>query len=392
MTDREYMLRAIELAKKGSGFVNPNPAVGAVIVKNGKIIGEGYHHAYGSLHAERDAFANLIESAKGATIYVTLEPCCHYGKQPPCTEAVIENEIAKVVVGSRDPNPVVSGKGCKQLRDHGIEVVEDFMRKECDEINPAFFHFIQTGKPYVVMKYAMTLDGKIATRTGASKWITGEEARRHVHRTRTMYSAIMAGIGTVIADNPMLNVRLEDDQHKCCCKQTYYQPVRIIIDSKLRIPLDSNIVKTADRQRTVVACSISGMEEVAASTGQTSGENTAVADKIRKLKEAGVEIICCSNEAGEVDLNKVIDWMVDQRLDSVLIEGGGTIHEAALKAGIVNHVMAYVAPKLFGGMEARTPVEGAGVEQPSDSPELSLTKITHLGTDILLEYDIEVSE
>lgn len=361
MTDRDYMLRAIELAKLGSGFVNPNPAVGAVIVKDGRIIGEGYHHAYGSLHAERDAFSKLTESAEGATIYVTLEPCCHYGKQPPCTEAVIENKIARVVVGSRDPNPKVSGKGCKQLRDNGIEVIEDFMREECDRINPVFFHYIQTGRPYVVMKYAMTLDGKIATYTGESKWITGETAREHVHKIRSMYSCIMAGIGTVLADDPMLNVRLDGNVH---------QPVRIIIDSNLRIPLDSNIVKSAGEYRTVVAC----------------GSNAAK-DKVDALAASRVEVISFPDEKGQVDLGKVTEWMSKQNLDSVLIEGGGQIHEAALKAGIVNHVMAYVAPKMFGGKDAKTPVEGMGIESPSQSPRFSYTGMTRLGEDLLLEFD-----
>ena len=174
MTEQEYMLRAIELAKKGLGWTNPNPMVGAVIVKDGRIIGEGYHAKCGQFHAERNAIANLTESVEGATIYVTLEPCCHYGKTPPCTEALIEKKIAKVVIGSKDPNPLVSGKGVRVLREHGIEVVEDFMKEECDKLNEAFFHYISTQTPYVVMKYAMTADGKIATKTGASKWITGD--------------------------------------------------------------------------------------------------------------------------------------------------------------------------------------------------------------------------
>lgn len=386
MNDREYMLRAIELAKLGSGFVNPNPAVGAVIVKNGKIIGEGYHHAYGMLHAERDAFSNLTESAEGATIYVTLEPCCHFGKQPPCTEAVIENKIARVIIGSRDPNPKVSGKGCMQLKSKGIEVIEDFMREECDEINAAFFHFIQTGRPYVVMKYAMTIDGKIATRTGASKWITGEVAREHVHMTRARYSAIMAGIGTVLADDPMLNVRVEGKQ--------LHQPVRIIVDSKLRIPMDSNIVKTAKEYRTVIACAVTENNEMTGAVNENKESCSAASSpelmaKMQALKATGVEIICCPGENGSVDLVKVMDWCAEQNLDSVFIEGGGQIHEAAMNAGIVNHVMAYIAPKMFGGRDAKTPVEGEGVETPADCMGLSFSKMTTLGEDILLEYDVK---
>lgn len=363
MTDKEYMLRAVELAERGLGFTNPNPAVGAVIVKNGKIIGEGYHHRCGDLHAEREALASLTESAGGADMYVTLEPCCHQGRQPPCTEAIIENGIARVVVGSRDPNPLVSGEGCRQLRAHGIEVVEDFMREECDKLNPAFFHFIQTGRPYAVMKYAMTIDGKIATRTGASKWVTGEKAREHVHRTRARYSAIMAGIGTILSDDPMLNVRIEGEEH--------HQPVRIIVDSKLRIPLDSRIVKTADSYRTVIAY------------GGPADEQKKI-----ELKKAGVELLFCPDGNGRVDLKKIMDWMSGEKLDSVFIEGGGTIHESAMRADIVDHVMAYVAPKIFGGKDAKTPVEGLGVELPSESTRLSFCGMTELDGDILLEYDV----
>jgi len=362
--DRIYMQRAIELAKKGYGYVNPNPAVGAVIVKDGRIIAEGYHERYGTLHAERNAFANLKESAEGATIYVTLEPCCHHGKQPPCTDAIIEHKIAKVVIGSRDPNPLVHGKGCQILKEHGIEVIEDFMIDECDELNPAFFQFIQTGRPYVVMKYAMTLDGKIATHTGQSQWITGEKARAHVHVQRSRYAAIMAGIGTVLADNPMLNARIPGE--------TPHQPVRIIIDSKLSIPMECNLVKTANEIRTVVAY------------GTEPADN-----KKELLSSKGIELIHCPDNEGHVDIKKVIDWMAEQRLDSVLIEGGGQIHEAALKAGVVNHVMAYIGPKLFGGRDAKTPVEGMGIADINDCAKLEFKKMTQLGEDILLEYDVK---
>ena len=252
MTDRDYMARAIELAKKGEGWTNPNPMVGAVIVKNGKIIGEGYHEKCGQLHAERNAIASLTESAEGATIYVTLEPCCHYGKTPPCTEAILEQKISRVVIGSRDPNPKVAGKGAEILRRAGLQVQEDFMREECDELNPVFFHYITNKTPYVVMKYAMTADGKIATKTGASKWITGEEARSEVQLMRHKYMGIMAGIGTVLADDPLLNTRIKGKK----------SPVRIICDSKLRIPFDSQICKTAREYKTIIAYSVGEEEKV----------------------------------------------------------------------------------------------------------------------------------
>lgn len=357
------MRRAIELAKKGMGWTNPNPLVGAVLVKDGRIIGEGYHRKCGELHAERNAIASLKESAEGATIYVTLEPCCHYGKTPPCTEAILEQKIAKVVIGSRDPNPLVAGKGAQILRKHGVIVEEDFLREECDALNPVFFHYIVTHKPYVVMKYAMTLDGKIATHTGASKWITGETARGHVHALRGHYAAILAGIGTVLADDPMLN----------CRREGAHQPLRVIIDSTLRIPLDCQICKTAKEYPTVVACA--------------GYMNDDMKKKAAYLRECGIEVEAFPHQ-GRVNLRALMEWLADRKIDSVLIEGGGQIHEAALEAGIVNHVCAYIAPKIFGGAQAKTPVEGVGVFQPDNAAVFSNQKITQLGEDILLEYDI----
>ena len=203
MTDREFMKRALKLAKKGVGHTAPNPMVGAVIVKDGRIIGEGYHERCGSLHAERNALKHCTESPEGATIYVTLEPCCHHGKQPPCVDALIEAGIGKVVVGSPDPNPLVAGKGIRILREHGIEVVEGVLREECDALNEVFLHYITTHRPFVAAKYAMSLDGKIAAYTGASRWISGEASRRHAHTLRNRYAAILAGVGTVLADDPM---------------------------------------------------------------------------------------------------------------------------------------------------------------------------------------------
>ena len=362
--DATYMRRAIELAKKGMGYAAPNPMVGAVIVKDGRIIGEGYHKKCGELHAERDAIKNLKESAEGATIYVTLEPCCHYGKQPPCTEAIVENRIAKVVIGSRDPNPLVSGKGTKYLREHGIEVTEDFLRDECDRLNPEFFHYITTGKPYIVLKYAMTADGKIATKTGDSKWITGEKAREDVHIKRSRYSGILAGIGTVLADNPTLNVRLKGDT-------VPHQPLRIIADSSLRIPTDCNIVKTAGEYETLVACG-SGYDE----------------EKKIALEGAGIKVISVPGDDGKVSLKKLIDYLGENKIMSVLVEGGGSIHESFLREGLANHICTYIGPKMFGGADAKSPVEGTGFEKVSDGTNLKLTELKRFDDDILIEYDV----
>lgn len=364
MTDRDYMSRAIELAKQGIGWTNPNPMVGAVIVKDGRIIGEGYHRRCGELHAERNAIASLKESAVGAALYVTLEPCCHYGRTPPCTEAILEQGIARVVIGSRDPNPKVAGKGAAILRKAGIRVEEDFMREECDRLNSIFFHYITNKTPYVVMKYAMTADGKIATRTGASKWITGEAARAKVQKLRHRCMGIMAGIGTVLADDPMLNVRIEGGR----------SPIRIICDSGLRIPPDSQICRTAKEFPTIVACAaarLKGREE-----------------EILRLERLGIQVVQTFGGKGVVDLKELMGILGSQGIDSILLEGGGTLNDSALQAGIVSEIQAFVAPKIFGGNEAKTPVAGRGVNLPDEAVPLTLEKISQVGEDLLLEYKV----
>lgn len=367
MAEEQFMKRAIELAKQGAGWTAPNPLVGAVVVKNGRVIGEGYHRKYGELHAERNALAACTEDPAGATLYVTLEPCCHYGKTPPCTEIIIEKKIAKVVIGSRDPNPKVAGKGARILREHGIEVVEDYMREACDALNLVFFHYITTKTPYVVLKFAMTLDGKIATRTGASKWITGEAARNHVHQLRGRYAGILAGIGTVLADDPMLNCRI-DGAH---------QPLRIILDSHLRIPMGSRLVRSAKEYPLLIVCN------------ESTRDREEGASRIQKLEEAGAKVWPLSEKNGHPDLNVLMQRLGEEKIDSVLIEGGGTVNEAALKAHIVHHVYAYIAPKIFGGEDAKTPVEGSGIRLPQECAKLRLAKITVLLNDMLLEYDVE---
>ena len=375
----KYMRLAIELAKKGEGFTNPNPMVGAVIVRDDKVIATGYHHRCGNLHAERDALKNLAEgrepenvgyvdapepgsvkdaSADGATMYVTLEPCCHRGKQPPCTEAIVSAGIKHVVIGSRDPNPLVSGKGVQYLRDHGIEVTEDFLRDECDAVNPVFFKYITEKSPYVVLKYAMTLDGKIATAGGESKWITGEEARAAVQRMRHRYMAIMAGIGTVLADDPMLNVRVDGLK----------SPVRVICDSSLRIPAECNIVKTAQEIRTIVAYA----------AGNAEKENV--------LRDSGVELMHMPGADGRVDIPGLVKKLGESGIDSIFVEGGGTLNDTLRATGLVDRVECFVAPKIFGGACAKSPVEGAGVQSIGDALNLRIESMRQIGEDILLSY------
>lgn len=353
--EEKYMKRAIALAKEGEGSCHPNPLVGAVLVKDGMIIGEGYHKKCGDLHAERNAILSLNESAEGSTMYVNLEPCCHYGKTPPCTEAIIEDKIARVVIGSRDPNPQVAGKGVRILRDAGIKVTEDFMRDECDEINKIFFHYITRKRPYVIMKYAMTADGKIATKTGASKWITGPESLRRVHELRNACMGIMVGIGTVLADDPMLNCRIEGGK----------DPVRIICDSKLKIPVDSNIVRTAGEIDTVVVC-------------------VAVDPEKRKiLEKAGVDVVELSDEEGRVDTKKLIEKLGDEGMDSLLVEGGGTLNESVLKTGMADEIKMFIAPKIFGGA-AKSPVMGGGVETPDQACRFRVERTEMTGNDVLV--------
>ena len=371
MTGNEkYMYRAIELAKSGIGKVNPNPLVGAVIVKDGQIISEGYHKAYGDLHAERNAFQNLKkkEDAKGAQMYVTLEPCCHHGKQPPCTEAIIEQGISKVYVGSNDPNELVAGKGIQVLRDAGIEVVTEFLKEECDALNPVFFHYITTKTPYVVMKYAMTLDGKIATRTGHSQWVSGEESRNRVQQTRNALKGIMVGIGTVLNDDPSLTCRIEGGRN----------PIRIICDSKLRIPLSSNVVTTAKEAPTILA-TIEPHPEY----------NRFWHEQKEALEKEGVEVLVVKELNGQLDLNDLMIKLGGKQMDGILLEGGSTLNYAALKSGIVNRIEAYVAPKFFGGAGLYTPVGGAGVELATEALGCKLVSVEQIGEDVLLSYAVD---
>lgn len=360
LDDEKYMRQAIALALKGTGRVNPNPLVGAVVVKDGRIIGEGYHQQYGCPHAERNALAACTESPAGATIYVTLEPCCHHGKNPPCTEALIAAGISRVVVGSPDPNPLVAGKGIAQLKAAGIQVEEGFLQAECDAINFIFFHYITTNKPYLALKYAMTADGKIACHTGASRWITGEVARHHVHQLRNKYAAIMVGTGTVLADDPELTCRIENGNN----------PVRIVCDTQLRTPLSSKLVTTAKEVPTIIATCC--QEE----------------SRHKPYQEAGCQIWVVPSKNGGVDLQTLVHRLGQEKIDSVLVEGGGQLNWSLLQAGLVQRVYTYIAPKIFGGAAARSPVGGIGVDNPQQAFQMRVVATQQLGEDFLLEQEV----
>ena len=375
MNDEHYMKLALDLAAMGCGFVNPNPMVGAVIVKAGEIVGKGFHEKYGEAHAERNALAACASSPEGATLYVTLEPCCHYGRTPPCTDAIIESGISRVVIGSLDPNPAVSGKGAHILRQHGIEAAVGILENECRSLNEVFFHYITTKTPFVVMKYAMTMDGKIAAYTGKSKWITGEAARRKVHMDRHRFSAVMVGVGTVVADNPLLTCRLEDvgcaaGSDRSAPNQTYKNPVRIICDTHMRTPLDSQVVATANAVPTIIA--------------------TACTDEARRKDyiDRGCKIIAVPEKGGHIDLNGLMVRLGEEKIDSILLEGGGAVNWSALNSGIVNKVQAYVSPKILGGADAKSPVSGLGAESPENAFFLRNSTVTEIGGDILIESEV----
>lgn len=360
LNDKDWMRRALELACKGEGFVSPNPLVGAVLVKDGRNIGEGWHERCGGLHAERNALKHCIESAEGSTLYVTLEPCCHIGRQPPCTQAILEAGIKKVVIGSPDPNPLVAGKGVEILRQAGIEVVENVMREECNQLNQIFLHYIRNKTPFVALKYGMTLDGKIACYTGASKWITSEESRAHVQKLRHKYRGIMTAVGTVIADNPLLNCRLENGRN----------PIRIVCDSSLRTPLDSQLVTTAKEIPLILATCCGDQE------------------KQEAFLRAGCTIITTPECNGRVELSYLMKELGKREIDSILLEGGGTLNWSMLQEGLVHKVYTYVAPKLLGGQDAKTAVEGTGFPNPMEAVTLDYSQIRRLGEDVLIESEV----
>jgi len=358
------MQLAYNLAKKGCGGVNPNPLVGAVIVKDGEIIGEGYHEICGGPHAEVNAFRFAKESVEGATMYVTLEPCSHFGKTPPCAQAIVDNKIARVVIGMLDPNPLVSGRGVKLLQEHGIEVESDFLSAELAQMNRVFLKFIQDKKPYVIMKTAMTLDGKISSRTGDSRWVSNEQSRAKVHELRNELMAIMVGVDTVIADDPILTTRLTSNREG-------RNPIRIVVDSKARIPLDSKILNTTAEAKTIVAV-------------------TSLADrnKVDQIKALGNEVIFIGEKDNRVDLNLLMQTLGEKGIDGILLEGGATLNYAALESQIIDEVHAYIAPKLIGGYDAKTPVGGKGIEKMKDAVNLQNIHFENIADDILVTGEV----
>lgn len=350
---------ALQEAKKGIGWVNPNPMVGAVITQDNEIIATGYHQCFGGAHAEVEAIkASGERSLIGSTLYVTLEPCHHYGKTPPCTEAIIKAGIQKVVVGTIDPNPLVSGKGIEALQNAGIEVVVGVLETACRDLNEVFNHFIKHRRPLVIMKYAMTLDGKIAMPTGESQWITGEAARQHVHKDRHKYMGILSAIGTVLKDNPLLSCRHPNGR----------DPIRIICDTHLKLPIESQIALTAKDQRTLIA---------------TASKDTV---KRSQLEDLGCEIIECPISGRGLDLNILFDILGTLGIDSVYVEGGSTLNASLLSCDLADTVHVYMGAKMIGGKEAFAPVGDYGIKQLSEAKSYELSSVEAFDNDILAIY------
>ncbi len=358
--DDFYMAKALDLAELGIGHTGANPAVGCVIVKEGEIIGKGYHKEYGGPHGEINALKDCIKPPKGATLYVNLEPCCHYGKTPPCTEAIIKSGLKRVVIGVLDPNPMVCGQGAKILKKAGLDVISGVLEARARDINQAYFHYIKNKTPFAALKYAMTLDGKTATESGKSRWITGEAAREHVHGLRHKYSGIMVGINTVIQDDPILNCRLKGGKN----------PLRIICDSRLRLPLKSKIVKTAEEIPTYIAYCLGDKE------------------KEKALLNSGLKLLKMPAYNNRVNLKELMVYLGKEGLSSILLEGGPELNYSALEAGIIQKAYIYIAPKMFGGKRAKTGMGGIGIDNPDSAFLFEERKISLLGEDILLEYKV----
>jgi diaminohydroxyphosphoribosylaminopyrimidine deaminase / 5-amino-6-(5-phosphoribosylamino)uracil reductase len=355
--DKYYMQQALGIAQYATGRTSPNPLVGAVIVKDGHIVGQGWHRQAGTPHAEIHALAQAGELAKGATIYVTLEPCSHYGRTGPCTDALIEAGIKKAVVAMTDPNPEVSGNGLTRLRSAGIEVVEGILAAEAAKLNEVFIKWITTGMPFGVLKTAMSLDGKIAAYTGHSQWITGSSARAYVHKLRDIYDGILVGSGTVLADDPLLTSRLPEGGQN---------PVRIIVDSMARTPLTANVI-TDKQAPTLIAVS-----------------QAAPLEKVAALRGHGVEVLVLEQTPQGLNLRQLFKILGERHITSIFVEGGATINASLLAANLIDKVYCFIAPKIIGGQTALSPVGGTGVERVDQAILLEDITTQTIGTDILV--------
>lgn len=357
--DYFYMRKAIELSQKGIGHTKSNPIVGCLIVKNDNIIGYGYHEKYGKAHAEINAIENSTDSVANSTMYVTLEPCFHYGKTPPCVKRIISEKIKRVVIGIEDPNPLVSGKSIALMRKSGIQVETGLYTKEISKLNESFIYFIKNNRPFVTIKSAMSIDGKIACSIGDSKWISCEKSREYTNKLRGVYNGIMVGINTVTKDNPSLTCRTEG----------FDNPIKIIIDTNLKIPLESNVLKNKDIDKTYIyTCADKTNEKFI---------------HLNNLKN--VEVVKVSSKNNQVNLKDVIKDLGSKNISSIIVEGGGSINYSMIEENLVQKIVFIIAPKIIGGKESLTPVEGTGFNTINETVKLNDVSIDFIENDIVVE-------
>lgn len=355
--DVRFMHEVLSLAKSAEGRTTPDPMVGAVLVQGGRIISMGYHGEVTTPHAEEWAIQKASEQAKGATLYLNLEPCCHYGSNPPCADLIVKSGIKEVIASMKDPNPLVNGKGFRILKRHGVKLRLGLLEDEARKLNEVFIKYITTKKPFVVLKTAMTIDGKIATRTGASRWVAGKEARRHAHHLRNVYDAILVGVGTVLIDNPKLTVRLV---------KKIKNPIRIILDAYARTPLKANVLNTRGAKTIIVV-------------GPRAPQK-----RIEALRKRGAEVMRIAAPRGKIDMKALVKKLGKMKITSVLVEGGGEVAASALEAKVVDKAYFFISPKIFGGRDAKTPVEGEGIKLPSQAIYLKDIHQEKIGEDFLI--------
>jgi diaminohydroxyphosphoribosylaminopyrimidine deaminase/5-amino-6-(5-phosphoribosylamino)uracil reductase len=362
------MTLALRLAAKGRGKTSPNPMVGALVVKSGRIVGRGYHQGPGQSHAEILALKQAGSRAKGATLYVTLEPCCHLLKRtPPCVPAVVQSGVRQVIVAMTDPNPMVKGRGIAALRRVGITVTMGIAQEEAAQLNRAYLYWVTTGHPYVILKAGMTLDGKVATAKGESRWITGPRARQEAHRFRSQVDAVLVGVGTILHDDPTLTARLSDRLLKLASRQ----PLRVVLDSRLRTPSTATVCTKQDRAKTLIVTT-----------------SRASRSRRRPFEQAGVEVVSLSSKNGRVSLPALMTMLGKRGIISVLIEGGSTINAAALHEKLVNHVVLYLAPILMGGQDAKAVIGDRSPNRLAQALPLRHVTVRRIGKDLVVEGDL----
>ncbi|MGA1840334.1 MAG: bifunctional diaminohydroxyphosphoribosylaminopyrimidine deaminase/5-amino-6-(5-phosphoribosylamino)uracil reductase RibD [bacterium] len=363
--DQKYIKMALKLAEKGRGRVSPNPLVGALVVKGDHIVGQGYHARYGDKHAETKALEEAGSEAKGATIYINLEPCCHHGQTPPCVDEIIKAGITKAVISVKDPNPIVNGKSIEILKNKGIEVKLGILEKTASKLNEFFFKYITTGTPFITLKSAMSLDGKVATKTGESKWITSDVSREYVHQLRNQMDATLVGIETILRDNPRLTTRLKNSKGR--------DPIRVVIDSLLRIPIRMRIFTQESDAGNIIITTIN-----------------APIDRIKKIESSGAKVLFVKPKGrNRVDMQAMAEELGKLQITSLLIEGGPGINASAFQEGIVDKVIMFIAPIIIGGKIAPSAIQGDGIAKLEEAARIRNIRIERLGNDLMVEGYVE---